>query len=165
MDNTFERKLTSVLKEDQRPSGGIWYYVYLKPKWALKVWKHTEYPEAYDHPTVWENFVVPELKEHYKLTDIQVEELKALRYSMPRGRAGQAAYLPNDPTSSKWYISHGDDFPSSLSADAEKKTLVNAFNLIGPVLHNMVEYQTVDHEKMDDKHKEEIQKIIGKVPY
>ena len=159
----FDNKLNSVLSENTRPSEGIWYYIYLKPEWGFLHWKFTEYPTAYDHPKVWVDYVLPVLVKHYKLTDDQTDKLKPLYYSMPRGRINHLAFLPGHSSSGRWVVAHGRDFP--LDEDSELKNIVNAFNLSGLVLWKMVDFEVADHEKMSKRHMEDIQKIIGPVPY
>lgn len=170
-DENFEKELAEALafrhklNEDRRPSPGIWYYIYLAPEWKRLAFRYIEYPKVPDHPTAWQEYVVPALTTHYKLTPEQARQLEDLPYAMPRGRVDLTANQPNDPISNKWLMSFGNDFPAGLDVETEKGRLINDFNLANFACRDMVIFTVHEHEKMTLKHKDAIQKIIGPVPY
>jgi len=157
---SFEERLDKVLlKEDRKPKTGIWYYLWLKPKW--KLWTYTYEDKHPSHLEAWQ-ILAEDIANHYNLSDEKLEELKEVPYGLPRGRVDNN--IPDFPTfftSNKWYILHGDDFP--LSKAGEIKRIVSIFNLVYVV--NDVEVKVIGHEMMDPKHQERIQEILGPIPY
>jgi len=145
-----------VITEDASPTEGMWYYIYLKPKWVRIDVKTSEYGEI-GHPKFWEKYIVPKLIEHYGLEESAKEDLEYLCYSMPRGRVAEIK--------GKWHFFHGDDFPSLLSIKAEEKRLISTFNLTHLAIRDMTEFRVAEHEKMDETHKKRLQEIIGEVEY
>jgi len=151
------------IKEDAKPTPGIWYYIWLKPKWHRIIVTASEYGD-YGHPEFWKNYLAPKIMNHYGLEESNLSELEELAYSMPRGRVDSTDLMSGE-TTDRWMLFYGDDIPSSLDAESEKRQLVSAFNLTGPLLHGKVEFRVMGHEKMTDSHREAIQKLIGLIPY
>ena len=139
MSKEFEAKLAEALRrrllhEDRRPSEGIWYWVYLKPDWELRVFKNTEYGDFLTHVDVWEDYIAPLLAEHY---NVSLKSLINIPYAMPRGRVVKR----KDGT---WFLYHGNDAPGGLAK--WKKKIIHAFNLEGQV--GLINWDVDDHEKM-----------------
>jgi hypothetical protein len=164
LDDILGVKVT-VLKEDARPSSGIWYYVWLAPKWERVIVKHSEFG-PYGHPKFWENYIADKIVKHYKLKLSDLAVVKELCYSMPRGRVD---YVPKSDVElvgekpDTWYMDFGGDIPGDV--ESEQRHLISGFNLTGFAIRNKVEFRVVPHEKMLETHKDAMQKLIGDVPY
>ena len=151
----------NLLREDQTPHVGIWYYLWLKPKWQL--WTYPYIDKQPSHYEVWQ-VLAEDVAKHYNLNSNQLIELQELPYCFPRGRVDTSDLLVRDPLSSpsksgKWWLLHGDDFP--LSKDGEIKKIISIFNLIGPANRGLVEERVATHEMIDPKHVEAAIKLIG----
>ena len=132
-------------------SGGIWYYIWLAPKWL----RHIERDEMAQHISAWTDRIITMLVEHYELGPNDENKLFALFRSMPRGRVITEGY------GESFSVAHGDDFPNELSTIKELDDIVREFGL--PLRKVRFAYQP--HETMSSEHKKAIQQIIGKVPY
>jgi len=151
----------SLQRENRQPSvGGIWYYVYLKgdnPEWRLAVYPDETFPYA-GHDDVWSKYLSILVAKHYKLEKYQWHILKNLAYAMPRGRMGKESGI--------WYFYHGDDFPSPLDPEHEKRRLINMFHLNLPAAQDKVIWKVAGHEKMNPREKEEFKEVTKiVVPY
>ena len=152
----------NLVREDQAPHTGIWYYLWLKPKWKLWTYPYVDGKE-YSHYEVWQT-LAEDVAKHYNLDSDQLSELQELPYAFPRGRVDTSDILATNQLgipsqSGKYYILHGDDFP--MSKDGEIKKIISIFNLIGPATRGQVEEKAVEHEMTDPKHVEAIKRIIG----
>ena len=128
---------------------------------------------SYGHPKFWEEYIVPKLVEHYNLDQTAATELSELSYSMPRGRVSfsgkdigiRAVVNGEEEQPETWYMDYGEDIPSVFDIEPEKRRLISGFNLTGPAIRDQVKFRKVKHEQMFPKQQEQIQKIIGEVPY
>jgi len=146
----------SPLREDRRPSEGVWYFIWLKPKWVLEAYKFTEYGDSFGqlHSTLWEKYLADKVGNHYGIDPDEIYGMDSLRNAssgMPRGRVAL--------TDSGWALYHGNDTP--IPFDKAKTILLNAFEL--SQFNNRFEYD--DHEIMTPEDQETIQEAIGHVPY
>jgi hypothetical protein len=151
------------IKEDSTPKIGIWYYLWLKPHWKLWTMPLTE-DKNWSHYEVWNAVLAEDVAKHHGLDDDQTERLKDVAYGMPRGRIDVKDLALGRPTGN-FTIYHGDDFPSSLSKESELKKIIGRFDLTRLALENKVKIEVVDHEKMSESDKEQIQQIIGPITY
>ncbi len=135
------------------PTGGIWYYVWLKPKWELVIL----HGEEKLHLDMWFDHVIPLLKKKYKLPAKQRVKLGDLTYSMPRGRVTEVV----EGGESVFLIRHGDDFPEGVRKESELKKIVAYFGLT----NRAVEYEVDPHETMVPEEQDDLEAIIGSVPY
>ena len=169
LDNVLGTKV-EVIKENKEPTEGIWYYLYLKPKWVRLIITNQEYG-SYGHPQFWEKYIVPKLIQHYKLDDSQIDKLNELPYSMPRGRVTftgkdtgiHAIVGGEEEQPNTWHLDHGNDFP--LDKESEERRLISGFNLTGPANSNKVKFRRVNHETMLPAQQARLTAIIGEVPY
>jgi hypothetical protein len=144
-----------------RPSAGIWYYVFDK-NWGLNAWRANEAPYT-GHPEVWKYIIVPKMAQKLGFSPSVAEKIGELPYCMPRGRVDATLA---DGENYKWVLYHGNDFPSGVSVEAERRKLVSYFNLTGPFIRGEVSFQEVPHEKMMDDQKEAFRVLTGiNVPY
>ena len=167
----FEQHLKGALNkrtivESQKPTTGIWYYIYYRPTWVREVFRHDEFgPTGHDH--AWKHYIVPKLAKHYKLSDRRVLLVDGMYRSMPRGRVDISVSTPNFIMKGEeigmWYAFHGNDFPIWLNRKVEETSIINEFSLNGPAAHSMVKFRYAAHETMIDDMKLALQKIIGKV--
>lgn len=135
-----KNSLKKVLKEDTKPSGGIWWYLWLKPKWVFISFKESEYGEI-THADVWSKYVVEKVAKHYKVNPDKVVGFESLRNTytcFPRGRV----WAKGD----KFVISHGNDSPVSLAK--LKNTVISEFNLVGFELNKRLVVTFDEHEQM-----------------
>lgn len=146
---------------------GIWYYVYLEPDWRLETWRADEHGEDVDHLGVWRTYLVPVLKDHYKLDDRAAERLKGLAYGVPRGRLDQTESevrgRPGD-----WVFYHGQDFPSGLTEESERRKLMSAFGLsrLAAKAPDKIRFELSKHEQMVPEEKDQLGKILKvAIPY
>jgi hypothetical protein len=160
--NDFREKLEKTLgrkiSEDRRPKAGIWYYLWLDPKWELWTYTYTDQDENIAHYEAWQ-VLADKIATHYKITDKeQIEKLKEAYLGMPRGRVDSADTLGIEAHKGKWMIFHGNDFP--LPPKAEIKKLIGIFDLTGLALAGKVEAIEVDHEKMDPNHQATVASVL-----
>lgn len=139
------------------PVGGIWYYVWLKPKWELVIL----HGEDRLHLDMWFDHVIPVLKKKYKLTSKQVAWLGDLPYSLPRGRVTEIT----ERGESAFMVRHGHDFPSGLREASELKKIMAYFGLTNRVILGHVETIVDPHETMVAEEQAVLQGMIGPVPY
>ncbi len=139
------------------PVGGIWYYVWLKPRWEFVIL----HGEDKLHVDMWADHIIPLLKKKYKLTAKQGAKLRDFPYSMPRGRVTELT----EGGESVFMIRHGDDFPKGLRAESELKKIVAHFGLTNRVMLGHVETIIDPHETMVQEECEDLEAIIGSVPY
>lgn len=142
---------------DEDPTGGIWYYVWLKPKWELVIL----HGEDRLHLDMWFDHIVPLLKKKYKLTKQEAVRLTDLSYSMPRGRVTELL----ERGQSSFMVRHGGDFPGGLRKESELKKIVAYFGLTNRVILKQVEFVVDQHEKMIEEEQVDLSEIIGDVPY
>lgn len=142
---------------DDDPIGGIWYYVYLKPKWELVIL----HGEERLHLDMWEKHVIPMLKKKYKLSAKRAVRLMDVSYAMPRGRVTEFV----ERGTSTFIIRHGDDFPQGTSKNSELKKIVAYFGLTNRIVLKQVEFEVDPHEQMDPEEQDVLEEIIGPVPY
>jgi len=155
------------LTEQHRPTGGIWYYLYLKPRWVRRIFTDIDHL-GIGHPEAWRNYLVPELAKHYKLTDYWSKRLAEQAYGMPRGRVYQveAEAHKQGEKPGDWNFYYGADFPSRLDPEHEKRMLISEFSLNAAAATEKVKFVLVAHEKMNEADKKEVQKILGvRIPY
>lgn len=154
----------NLIREDQTPRTGIWYYLWLKPRWKLWTFPYVDVKKAYSHYEVWQA-LAEDVGRHYKLTERQVSDLQELPYCFPRGRVDTSDILATNELgepntrSDQWFLLHGNDFP--LSKDGEIKKIISLFNLVGPATRDMVKELVVDHEKMVPDHVAKASVILG----
>lgn len=142
------------LKEDYRPSEGIWYWVWLRPKWKLTEFKKTEYGDM-THEDAWTRYVSGKIAKHYGVSN---DDLKDAYTGMPRGRVvriGKKDVL--------WVFYHGDDTP--ISFGRAKFQLVSRFELRKQASEGQTGFQFHEHETMQEDDMAIVQRSIGKVPY
>jgi hypothetical protein len=156
---------------ERGPVIGIWYYVYVDGAWRLETFRPDEYEGvALDHPTVWKKYLVPLLKKTYKLSAAATGRLKALAYGVPRGRldmTGTELLKPGEKPGD-WVFYHGDDFPSGLVLESERRKLITAFGLsrLAAKAPEKVRFEKAKHETMVPEEREELQKVLGvRIPY
>ena len=157
VERYLEKIIVARNRSAMRPSEGIWYYVYLKPRWRLIVWPFEQYEEM-THPDAWVKYVVPLIIKYYGIkSKNDVENISNLPYSMPRGRCAFSSQKI-------WTLFHGDDFPSELSKEGEHKKIISALGLTKIALDNKekVVFRFDDHEVMDDLERSQLKKIIKK---
>jgi len=156
------KKLLSELKkfslnEDTRPSGGIWYFLWLKPHWILEAYKETEYGEM-THATLWEKYLADTIGKHYKADPDEIFGLDSIRNAytgMPRGRVLMQGGI--------WMFYHGNDFP--ISYGKATKLLPSAFELNRHAVLGKVKFEYDDHETMQPEDQETLRQVIGNIPY
>lgn len=160
LEKQLNKKLQeALLKEDRKPSEGIWYIIWLKPKWVLKAFKDTEYP-GIAHMSAWTEYLAPLVADHYK---IPLDEVKLLTYAFPRGRVVYQQQKAKEITSmsemtGKWVFYYGGDLPDNRF----KRLIVSAFNLEGMV--GRMQWSTDDeHEYMQELDVMDMVSLIG--PY
>jgi hypothetical protein len=137
------------------PEDGIWYYVWLKPKWELVILHGKDVL----HLDMWFDHVMPLLKKKYKLTKSETVRLGDIPYSLPRGRITEFV----ERGESTFFIRHGDDFPKGLRKESELKKIVAYFGLTNRT--RQVEYEVDPHEAMVRGEQDDLEAIIGPVPY
>ena len=159
----FEQKLDAALKanmikEDTRPSEGMWYFVWLKPRWELRVFKETEYGNL-THQDAWYKYLAPIIGKHYKVDINKVvgtDSLKNAYACMPRGRV----YVSED---GKYTFGNGDDFP--INPKKAQIMLISQFELTKLALMGKTKWKYDEHERMIETDQAVVQALIGKVPY
>lgn len=110
---------------------------------------------------MWIDHVVPLLKKRYKLKSNQVASIEDLPYSMPRGRVVELLGRERG----NFAIYHGDDFPDGTYKASELKKIVAYFGLTNRLLLKQVKIDFDDHEIMVPEEQEDLESIIGPVPY
>lgn len=160
----FEKKLDAalkknMLKEDTRPSEGMWYFIWLKPRWELRVFKETEYGNL-THQDCWYKYLAPVMGKHYKI-DVKkvvnnVDSLENAYSCMPRGRV----YIAQD---GKYTFGHGNDFP--IDVKKAQMMLIAQFELTKLALMGKTKFKFDEHEQMIESDQEVAQTLIGKIPY
>jgi len=158
LDRLLDSLKRNALKEDVRPSEGVWYWVWLKPSWVLREFRFTEYGGDIQHDVAWRNYIAPEIAKHYKVSlneVVGVDSLINAYTGMPRGRVAK--------TSSKWVFYHGNDTPVNF---AKAKLMIAArFNLRNALVDGTATFMYDEHEAMQDEDKAVIEAVIGEVPY
>jgi len=145
-----------------RPSAGIWYYVF-DGAWKLLMWRSNEAPYT-GHPEVWEHIIAPRLAKTLGLDKPKAQMIGQLPYCMPRGRVDASEVEANGGY--KWAFYHGNDFPSPLDVEAEKRKLVSYFNLTSPFINKKVSFVEADHERMIAQEQAKFKELTGViVPY
>ena len=150
------------LTEQRKPATeGIWYWVYYAPNWKLEAFITSDPDDEalyqLGHPVAWSTYIVPLLKDHYKLEDVVARKLEELPYGMPRGRMGKEGGI--------WKFWYGDDFPHGLSPERAKRQIISVFWLNAPAASGKVEWHVAPHEKMNVDDQIDVQSIIGvKIP-
>jgi hypothetical protein len=161
LENIF--KYAKQINESRKPITGIWYYIYLEPKWQLYIYKADEYQNI-SHLEAWIKYIVPKLKEFYGLDKKDILE-DAYR-GFPRGRVDLNTSPEIIDPSNKFMIFHGDDFPSGLNRITEEGKILNGFNLAGLIARGLAKFEFAEHETMDPGHKEVVENVIStKIPY
>lgn len=135
-------------------SEGIWYYLWLEPDWFFI----PSIESGNSHWAWWNDSIADEIAQHYDLDKKELRTLKTLQHSLPRGRI-----VEDKP--GHFVVAHGNDFPRSLSPRSEINTIIGAFGLSKPHLLGNVEVRFEAHETMDSKHREQLEELIGAVPY
>jgi hypothetical protein len=157
------------LTEQHRPTGGIWYYLYLKPKWVRRIFTKDDVEYlGIGYPEAWRNYLIPELVKHYKLTKYRARRIQEQASGMPRGRVYQVdsklhkqGEKPGD-----WNFYYGEDFPSPLDTEHEKRMLISEFRLNVAAAADKIKFVLAAHEKMNEADKLEVQKNLGvQIPY
>jgi hypothetical protein len=148
-------------KNLSKPSEGVWYWVWLKPRWELVSYQSNEYKEFGDltHEDVWMHYVSGKIASHYGIAEDD-HEIRNAYTGMPRGRVTHVG--------KKWVFYHGDDIPAVLlrgvSKDEIHQEIVSRFNLTKQALAGNVEFRFDEHETMQDDDIEIVKRIIGDVP-
>lgn len=94
-----------------------------------------------DHPRFWETLVGSVVVPHYGIKNPKiVKDLKNLPYSMPRGRV---TVLPRVGGGKQWVAYQGGDFKMK---DAQKKKLIEAFNLGEEFRSGLAKFVLDEHE-------------------
>jgi len=143
---------------------GIWYYVYLKPTWVLRVFPRKIGSPNLPHMKAWTLMVVEEIARHYHLSEEQKKELADLPWCMPRGRVDDVDLDTGKPLNGDFAVYHGNDFPVGTK-DGEIKRIIGRLNLSPLVFQYRVLLVEHKHEKMDEEHKKKAQAILGPIPY
>ena len=165
MNKVLEKRLEKAfgIKEDSSPKIGIWYYLWFKPNWKLWTMPMKENKD-WSHGEVWSASLCEDLGNHYRLSPSDRDRLRNLPYGLPRGRVDVRELIQGRPAGG-WHVYHGDDFPSGLFKESELKKIIGLFDLTRLALQDQVKIVVVEHEKMSKSDKEEIQKILGPIPY
>lgn len=129
-----------------RPREGVWYYVWLKPRWKLVGAFNTS------HLELWNKEVVPVIGKHYRLSADARKDLETAHKSMPRGRVGIR--------SSVWFSWHGNDVKQDV-LDA----VTSGFGLTPLLMKNELTVAFHDHEVMSAEHQCVAMDCIGSIPY
>ena len=151
------------LKEDTAPKLGIWYYLWLKPKWKLWTMPLGAEDRPWTHPEAWE-VLAEDLGKHYQLDQERVELVKGLHYALPRGRV-DTKELETGKQLGRITLYHGDDFPSGLSREGELKRIIAQFDLTKLALHDQIDALFARHKTMDANQQRMLQEVIGPIPY
>lgn len=150
-----------LLKEDTRPSAGIWYLVYLKPTWKIMVYKETEWGDV-THMDIWSKHLANEIAAHYKVDVDRVlgdfDSLRNMYQCMPRGRVYQNL-------KKEWILAHGNDFPKKFGVERAKKRIVAGFELTVLFLNKRAKFSFDEHEVMDKQEQALVVKLLGRIPY
>lgn len=143
LNEALKRKWTHI-HESIMPSEGIWYIIYLKPKWVLKSYKDIDFPDC-DHVRMWESDLSHVVADHYGASQ---KDLAMFPYSFPRGRivnlnpSKSEITIPSDRHNSRWAVYYGKDLPGG---DAKwKAKILSAFDLSSFI--GRVEWKFDDHE-------------------
>jgi len=127
-------------KSAGRPLQGPWYWVWLRPQWVLRAMPMPGEEDTIDHPALWES-LAEEVAAHHGLVDPSaVARLRNLPYAMPRGRV---AVMRRMDGRKQWVLYHGNDFQMT---DAQRKQLVEAFNLGEQFVAGLVRFVPDEHE-------------------
>jgi hypothetical protein len=149
-------------KKTPKPSGGIWFWVWLKPRWELVVYLAAEYKELGEvtHEAAWGMYTAGKVASHYHI-DEDDHEIRNAYAGMPRGRVAHVG--------KKWVFYHGDDTPSVLLMGLSKveiqQVIISRFNLTKQALAGQVEFKFDEHETMQEDDRAIVKKYIGDVPY
>jgi len=148
-------------KNLSKPSEGIWFWVWLKPRWELVVYTAAEYKEFDEltHESVWGMYTAGKVASHYHI-DEDDHEIRNAYAGMPRGRVAHVG--------KKWVFYHGDDIPAVLlnvSKAAIQQEIISRFNLTKQALAGQVEFKFDEHETMQEDDRAIVKKYIGDVPY
>ena len=146
------------LNEDAAPKIGIWYYLWFNSTWRLWSMPWSVGQPGFTHVKAW-HVLAEDLAKHY---GVSADDLRSIPYSMPRGRIDIRDLGGGRPLD-EFVIYHGDDFPDSKGASL--KTIIGEFNLTSLALVGKVRDAVVEHEMMDQRHKQKLQEIIGPVQY
>jgi hypothetical protein len=169
-------KAFRIIKETRRmPTSGIWYYVWLKPRWELVVFPELdengekEYGDL-AHLEAWMNYLVPKLVSHYglKLTDVQLDQFTDAYRGVPRGRVDISDDLVHGDVpkgQSVWYILHGNDFPKGKNAESELGKIMRELRIAGFAASGRVQMKFSEHETMVGSHCELLRQFLGEIPY
>ena len=160
LDEALKKLQEDLLKEDRRPSAGIWYIIWLKPNWVLRTYSENDFPNV-DHFTIWDRALHIEVADYYKINEKKIQNLT---YAFPRGRVvyrnkrGRpvSVSMTSDMTG-KWFLYHGNDSPGGISK--WKKKLITEFNL-GGFLGNIT-WNYEEHECMQREDVHQMSSIIG----
>jgi len=149
---------------------GIWYYVWVDPAWRLDTYRADEYGEGVDHLTVWKKYVVPILRKRYKLKAAVAQQVADVAYGVPRGRVDQVSpdIYKSGEKPGNWMFYCGNDFPSTLTLESERRKLISAFGLsrLAAKAPDRIRFELAAHEKMVPEDQEKLQKLLGvKIPY
>lgn len=145
-------------KQARKPAEGIYYVVPRKIGNPVVVSRREDdFDSDIDvtHIFLWDN-ILKSLEHEYKLNFMDISQLKDAYRSIPRGRI-QKEYKDNEYTGN-YVILHGDDVPINLI----RNFVYQDFGLAPLASAGKVIWQTTDHEKMIDKEKKLLNKIINK---
>jgi hypothetical protein len=137
--NEFGPKPT--IKTAGAPLQGPWYFVFLKPNWALQTMPMPGDEATMDHPDFWKSIVSQKIVPHYKIKKQSIiADLMNLPYAMPRGRITSTQTFGGRK---QWAAYHGNDYQYSM---ADKKKIVSEFNLTEQLYAGLVRFIPDDHE-------------------
>ncbi len=135
------------------PVGGIWYYVFLRPRWELIIL----HGEQHLHTDMWKRHIVPLLRKKYKFSRDEVSLANDLPYSMPRGRVTEVI----EGGESVFIVRHGKDFPVGLRQESELKKIVAEFGLTNRSILGQVEFIYDPHETTVEEERVDMKNLIG----
>jgi len=132
----------SVKTAAPRERHGIYYWVYLKPNWILKVLLDDTFSDL-GHPALWRDLAQNVIAPHYKITNpTLLRELSNIPYSMPRGRL---VNIKNTQGERQFIFWNGNDFKMT---DQQKRQLIEEFGLGQEYVNGRVRFSYDDHEVM-----------------
>jgi len=145
--------------ESRQPSEGVWYVVYLKPKWILRAYKEIEF-KGVEHVDIWEKDVSVIVAEHYKVSQ---EEVALHPYGFPRGRvvnlnpSKKEIATKAEMYGSQWAVYHGDDLPGGTAK--WQRQIVGAFDLAPAI--GRINWRFDNHEIRTDYDVEALSALLG----
>ena len=163
-----------LLREDTRPSEGIWYFVFVKGVWQLEFYKATEYGDI-THDEVWRKYICMLLADNYKINPDERLTVDAVPSHVKKIEPGKTDWTDTVRNSYRgmprgrvtlidgiYVCYHGNDSPLPGN---KAETLVPAkFELTKLIFMKKVKWEFDDHETMLPTDRAIVEKAIGKMP-